>query len=123
MDAINKYVNLIFKTRAGGFRAGDRAVFTARGHRRPSKNFRTSWRCRRFSCGAPPTANGSQATWELLHEFKERGPVVLEGSGTKKLKLSRWKHLPPTEDPNLPAEKIRRIEDEFIPKELQRDYA
>ena len=24
------------------------------------------------------TANGLQATWELLHEFKERGPVVLE---------------------------------------------
>ena len=30
--------------------------------------------------------------------------------------------IPRTQDPILPAEKIRKLEDEFIPKELQRDY-
>ena len=30
--------------------------------------------------------------------------------------------VPRTQDPILPAEKIRKLEDEFIPKELQRDY-
>mgnify|MGYP003694302531 CR=1 FL=1 len=30
--------------------------------------------------------------------------------------------MPRTQDPILPAEKIRKLEDEFIPKSLQRDY-
>jgi 2-methylisocitrate lyase-like PEP mutase family enzyme len=67
------------------------------------------------------TANGLQATWELLHEFRERGPVVLE-EWNKKAQSSRWGMVPRTQDPILPAEKIRKLEDEFIPKELQRDY-
>lgn len=67
------------------------------------------------------TANGLQASWELLHEFKERGPIVLE-EWNKKAQSSRWGMVPRTEDPILPAEKIRRLEEEFIPKELQRDY-
>ena len=68
------------------------------------------------------TANGLQATWELLHEFKERGPVVLE-EWNKKAQASRWGMVPRTQEPILPAEKIRQLEDKFIPKELQRDYA
>jgi 2-methylisocitrate lyase-like PEP mutase family enzyme len=67
------------------------------------------------------TANGLQATWEVLHEFKERGPVVLD-EWNKKAQSSRWGMVPRTQDPILPAEKIRNLEDEFIPKELQRDY-
>jgi 2-methylisocitrate lyase-like PEP mutase family enzyme len=67
------------------------------------------------------TANGLQATWEVLHEFKERGPVVLD-EWNKKAQSSRWGMVPRTQDPILPAEKIRKLEDEFIPKELQRDY-
>jgi 2-methylisocitrate lyase-like PEP mutase family enzyme len=67
------------------------------------------------------TANGLQATWELLHEFKERGPVVLE-EWNKKAEASKWGMVPRTHDPLLPAEKILRLEDEFIPKDLQRDY-
>jgi 2-methylisocitrate lyase-like PEP mutase family enzyme len=67
------------------------------------------------------TANGLQATWELLHEFKERGPMVLE-EWNKKAQSSKWGMVPRTQDPILPTEKIRKIEDEFIPKELQRDY-
>jgi hypothetical protein len=31
--------------------------------------------------------------------------------------------VPRTQDPILPADKIRKLEDEFIPKDLQRDYA
>jgi len=67
------------------------------------------------------TANGLQATWELLHEFKERGPVVLE-DWNKRAQASRWGSVPRTQDPILPAEKIHKLEDDFIPKELQRDY-
>jgi 2-methylisocitrate lyase-like PEP mutase family enzyme len=67
------------------------------------------------------TANGLQATWELLHEFKERGPAVLE-EWNKKAQASRWGMVPRTQDPILPAEKILKLEDEFIPKELRRDY-
>jgi 2-methylisocitrate lyase-like PEP mutase family enzyme len=67
------------------------------------------------------TANGLQATWEVLHEFKERGPVVLD-EWNKKAQSSRWGMVQRTQDPILPAEKIRKLEDEFIPKELQRDY-
>lgn len=67
------------------------------------------------------TANGLQATWELLHEFKERGPVVLE-EWNNKAHASRWGMVPRTQDPILPAQKIHQLEEEFIPKELQRDY-
>jgi 2-methylisocitrate lyase-like PEP mutase family enzyme len=68
------------------------------------------------------TANGLQATWELLHDFKERGPVVLE-EWNAKAAANRWGIVPRTADPILPADKIGRLEDEFIPKSLQRDYA
>jgi 2-methylisocitrate lyase-like PEP mutase family enzyme len=67
------------------------------------------------------TANGLQSTWELLHEFKERGPVVLE-EWNKKAQASKYGIVPRTQDPILPAKKIIQLEDDFIPKELQRDY-
>ena len=67
------------------------------------------------------TANGLQATWELLHEFKERGPVVLE-EWNKKAQAAPVGMVPRTQDPLLPAEKIRSLEDDFIPQQLQRDY-
>jgi 2-methylisocitrate lyase-like PEP mutase family enzyme len=54
------------------------------------------------------TANGLQATWELLHEFRERGPVVLE-EWNKKAQSSKWGVVPRTQDP-------------ILPEELQRDY-
>lgn len=67
------------------------------------------------------TANGLQSTWEILHEFKERGPVVLD-EWNKKATASKYGMVPRTQDPILPAKKIIQLEDEFIPKELQRDY-
>ena len=68
------------------------------------------------------TANGLQATWELLHEFKQRGPIVLDEMN-KKAQANPWGVVPRTQDPILPAKKIHQLEDDFIPKELQRDYA
>jgi 2-methylisocitrate lyase-like PEP mutase family enzyme len=68
------------------------------------------------------TANGLQATWELMHQFKERGPVVLE-EWNARARASAAGMVPRTEEPMLPADKIRRLEEEFIPKDLQRDYA
>jgi len=67
------------------------------------------------------TANGLQSTWELLHEFRERGPVVLD-EWNKKAQASRYGVVPRTQDPILPAQKIIRLEDDFIPRELQRNY-
>jgi 2-methylisocitrate lyase-like PEP mutase family enzyme len=67
------------------------------------------------------TANGLQSTWEVLHEFKARGPVVLD-EWNKKAQTSPYGMVPRTQDPILPAQKIIKLEDDFIPKELQRDY-
>ncbi len=67
------------------------------------------------------TANGLQSTWEVLHEFKERGPAALDG-WNKKATASKYGMVPRTQDPILPSKKIIQLEDDFIPKELQRDY-
>jgi len=68
------------------------------------------------------TANGLQATWELMHEFKERGPAVLE-EWNKRAASSKWGAVPRTQEPLLENEKIRKLEESFIPDSLQRDYA
>lgn len=67
------------------------------------------------------TANGLQSTWEVLHEMKERGPVVLD-EWNKKAQASKYGMVPRTQDPILPSKKIIQLEEDFIPKELQRDY-
>ncbi len=67
------------------------------------------------------TANGLQSTWEVLQEVKERGPAVLD-EWNKKAQASKYGMVPRTQDPILPAKKIIQLEDDFIPKELQRDY-
>jgi 2-methylisocitrate lyase-like PEP mutase family enzyme len=67
------------------------------------------------------TANGAQTTWELLHEFKERGPVVLEEWNDRAL-ASKYGAVPRYRDPLLPSKEIAELEEKFIPKELQRDY-
>src|ERR1044071_5199494 len=43
------------------------------------------------------TANGTQETWELLHEFKQRGPAVLEERNKKALS-SRYGAVPRFKD-------------------------
>ena len=67
------------------------------------------------------TANGLQSTWEVLQEVKERGPVVLD-EWNKKAQASKYGMVPRTQDPILPAKKIIQLEEDFIPKDLQRDY-
>jgi 2-methylisocitrate lyase-like PEP mutase family enzyme len=67
------------------------------------------------------TANGMQASWEVLNEFKERGPIVLEEWNQKAL-ASKYGQVPRYRDPLLPSKKITELEENFIPKELQRDY-
>jgi 2-methylisocitrate lyase-like PEP mutase family enzyme len=68
------------------------------------------------------TANGLQATWDLMHDFKERGPIVLE-EWNKRAAVSRWGVVPRTHEPLLETEKIRKLEEAFMPQSLQRDYA
>ena len=68
------------------------------------------------------TANGLQATWDLMHEFKEGGPAVLE-AWNENARASRWGMVPRTQEPLLATEKIRKLEKDFIPDSLQRDYA
>jgi 2-methylisocitrate lyase-like PEP mutase family enzyme len=68
------------------------------------------------------TANGLQATWELMHDFKERGPAALE-EWNKRAASSRWGVVPRTQEPLIENEKIRKLEQSFIPQSLQRDYA
>jgi 2-methylisocitrate lyase-like PEP mutase family enzyme len=67
------------------------------------------------------TATGVQATWELLNEFKERGPAALAEWNDKGL-ASRYGAVPRYQDPLLPAKHIAELEEKFIPRALQRDY-
>jgi 2-methylisocitrate lyase-like PEP mutase family enzyme len=67
------------------------------------------------------TANGAQETWEVLHEFKERGPAVLQEHNDR-AQGSKFGPVPRFKDPLLPSKKIHELEEQFIPKELQRDY-
>lgn len=68
------------------------------------------------------TANGLQATWDLMHEFKERGPVVLE-EWNRRAQASPWGVVPRTGAPLIDTDKIHKLEETFIPESLQRDYA
>jgi 2-methylisocitrate lyase-like PEP mutase family enzyme len=68
------------------------------------------------------TAHGLQATWEIMHEFKERGPAALE-EWSERAKGARWGVAPRTSAPLLDMDRIRKLEESFIPESLQRDYA
>jgi 2-methylisocitrate lyase-like PEP mutase family enzyme len=67
------------------------------------------------------TAAGVQSTWDVLNEFKERGPIVLD-EWNNKAKVSKYGEVPRYQDPILPSKKIIELEENFIPKDLQRDY-
>jgi 2-methylisocitrate lyase-like PEP mutase family enzyme len=67
------------------------------------------------------TAHGLQATWELMHEFKQRGPAALEEWNARAQK-SQWGVVPRAQEPLLDTNKIRKLEEEYIPESLRRDY-
>lgn len=67
------------------------------------------------------TAVGLQAIWEFLNEFKERETPVIEEWG-RRAQSSRWGALKRNSAPLLDVDKIRELEEKYIPKALQRDY-
>lgn len=67
------------------------------------------------------TAVGLQAIWEFLNDFKEQGPAALEQWG-ERARASRWGVLKRNSSPLLDIEKIIALEEEYIPKEIRRDY-
>ena len=67
------------------------------------------------------TANGLQATWELMHEFKEKGPAALEEWNARAQK-SKWGVVPRATEPLIGIGKIKKLEKDFIPESQQRDY-
>ena len=67
------------------------------------------------------TAVGLQAIWEFLNDFKEQGPAALE-TWNARAKTSRWGILKRNSSPLLDLDKILAMEDEYLPKELKRDY-
>jgi 2,3-dimethylmalate lyase len=62
---------------------------------------------------------GAQATWQVLNEFKERGPAALE-DWTRQAQASRW-GLPDLGG-LVGAPRVRELEEQFLPERLQRDY-
>ena len=68
------------------------------------------------------TAHGFQATWDLMHEFKERCPAAVE-EWNRRAQASRWGVVLRVTEPLIEINKIRKLEETFIPETLQRDYA
>jgi 2-methylisocitrate lyase-like PEP mutase family enzyme len=67
------------------------------------------------------TAVGLQAIWDFLHEFKEQGTATIEEWG-RRAQASRWGALKRNSAPLLDIDKIRELEEKYIPQALQRDY-
>jgi hypothetical protein len=63
---------------------------------------------------------GAQATWQVLNDFKQRGPIALE-EWTRHMQASAW-GLPNVGE-LVGAARIRELEEQFLPDRLQRDYA
>ena len=64
--------------------------------------------------------SGLQAAWELLCDFKERGTVALR-EWDARVSGSRWGR--PDTKALLGADKIREIEEHYLPDGQRRDYA
>jgi len=60
-----------------------------------------------------------QTTWDLLHDFKERGTVALQEAAAR-ARSSRWGVA--DRATFVDDAKIRELEAEYLPGELQRDY-
>ena len=64
--------------------------------------------------------SGLQASWETLNDLKERGAIAV-AEWNARAAASRWGR--PNTGKLLGAEKVRAIEERFIPASLQRNYA
>ncbi|MFI6542414.1 oxaloacetate decarboxylase [Streptomyces prunicolor] len=63
--------------------------------------------------------SGLQAAWDLLHAFREQGTPALD-DWSRKVADSPWGPAPL---PSLTGtERVRQLEDEFLPAESRRDY-
>lgn len=67
------------------------------------------------------TSVGLQAVWELMNDFKERGVQALQDS-QKRARDGKWGSINPQSLLNPSAEKVARLEADYLPKEQQRDY-
>ena len=65
------------------------------------------------------TSAALQATWDLLHDFKERGTAALV-EAQQRARSSRWG--PADRAAFVGDATIRELEDRYLPSELQRDY-
>jgi 2-methylisocitrate lyase-like PEP mutase family enzyme len=62
---------------------------------------------------------GAQATWQVLNDFKQRGPSALE-DWTRQAQSSPWGLANLGELVGAP--RVRELEEQFLPDRLQRDY-
>ena len=62
---------------------------------------------------------GLQAAWEALNELRENGMAAMN-EWNARADRSRWGR--PDRAKLLGTEKVREIEERYMPKELQRDY-
>jgi 2-methylisocitrate lyase-like PEP mutase family enzyme len=65
------------------------------------------------------TSAALQATWDLLHDFKERGTAALQDAGAR-ARSSRWG--PVDRGKLVGTEQVQDLEKEFLPDSIQRDY-
>jgi 2-methylisocitrate lyase-like PEP mutase family enzyme len=68
---------------------------------------------------ASAASAASQASWDFLHDLKADGPAALD-AWRARAKQSRWG--PPDASGLLGEHRIRELEAEFLPAEIQRDY-
>ncbi len=70
---------------------------------------------------AMTTSIGLQAVWEFLNDFKERGQAA-QAEWSARGRQSKWGSASRQNGLALSLDLIRQLEDQYLPKDLQRDY-
>jgi len=70
---------------------------------------------------AMTTSVGLQSVWELLNDFMERGPIAM-AERSAAARASKWGPVRFDSFAQFSQADITRIEEQFLPKEAQRDY-
>ena len=65
------------------------------------------------------TMSASQAEWELLMDFKERGVQAIYDY---RISIKDRKYQLPTDPLAMTGKQVRELEEKYLPKHLQRDY-